>query len=725
MTIRDDIYWASVPTEELPAAILAKATAFRERLEREGRIDVWRASERTYYGLDGKGGWSNSVAVTYGGDDGELVLARVNHYRSIVQAVIAMVTGARPTFKARSVNTDVKSLAATSVAEGVVDYTYRSKKIEGMRVEQVERAIVSGEGYMHLRWDIHAGRTAATIQRPVYGDDGAQVIDEVEAEEASEEVGEDGQPVVVMTKVTQQVPRTEPWPRKEGDIAPAVLGPLEVIRDLDDRSMRYAIVPFRVNAWDLAARYPQHRADVLALRGKDRWPRQVWSEGVLEAPESGDDTAQGWLLYHPPCDALPSGRYAIVAGDITFADEEWKFDPTEIPVYPLVPMHQMGTGSGHSPMWDLLCLQELYDACFSALGGACEGRGIGNVIAPKGSDVQNEMLSRAFQLIEYDAQPELPDGGKPTPLTGLFDLPADSYKILEILQRTMETLSGVNSVMRGDPDSNLKSGAALALVQSLGVHFNSTTQGAVTLNDEAVGTGILKLYQRFSPLPRLAEIVGQNKTTALKEFTEDELRSVQRVTVEMSNPATRQGGGALEIALDLLKAGVIKDVSQFYEIVETGRAEPVFDEVRDESRQLRRENEQLAAGKPVKVSATDRDNIHIKGHRRILDDPDVREDDEKVRVLTEHIQRHLDSQNQKSLELMWSIGQEVPPWRIPPPVGAPPPPGGPSDAPAPSGSSTPLPAPRARPLGGEPPPGGPQMPVNPLDGERVPAAGPQ
>jgi hypothetical protein len=722
--ISNDRYFASHESEQLPEVLAAKAEAFRDKLDRMGKPAVWKRAERTYYGYDGTGGLANSVAVTFVGDEGEQVTARINHFRSICQAIIAMVTSSRPAFKARAINTDVESLQQTSLAEGVVDWVYRSKNIEDMRIEQVERAIVSGEGYLHLRWDPYIGRVMPQPEgqpppsRPVYGDDGQLVMETVADPNAPADPSGLQEPPMV------EQPKMEPWPMREGDVAPSVLGPLEVVRDLNDREMKWCMVPHRESVWTLMARFPQVRADIFALKGQPQWPRRIWCDTTLEQPEEDDDSVTVWCFYHPPCDALPAGRYVVFVGQIVLYDKPWPFGD-EIPVYQLLPMREMGSAQGHSPLWDLLCLQELYDACFTSLANATEGRGEGNVLAPKGSDVDVTMLARGYQLIEYDHVEGAYEGGRPTALTGLFDVPPDAYKIEEILKRTMETLSGVNSVTRGDPNSNLKSGAALALVQSLTQHFNSSLQSGVTRNDERVGTGILKLYQRFSPIPRLAEITGQQGKTALKEFTSANLAAIQRVTVEMGNPAMR-GPGGVEMAMDLVKGGIVTDLSQFFELVESGRIEPLFDENRDEMRQVRRENESLASGQPVPVNDGDRDDIHVRHHRRVYDDPEVRANPAIMQAVTKHIEQHMAALGQKPIELMWAIGQEIPPWRAPAPPGEGPPGGPPPDGPTDGtpGSPTSPPVERAQPLGGEAPPGGPLMPVNPLDGERAPA-GPQ
>jgi hypothetical protein len=735
--IPTDKYWASVESAELPAVIDAKAQAFRERLERDGRLDVWRKSERTYYGLDGEGGWANSVAVTYGGDEGELVLARINHYRSITQAVIAMVTGARPAFTATAINSDVQSLEAASLARGVVDWAYRTKRIEDLRIQQVERAVVSGEGYLHLRWDVHAGRVVpgATAQRPVYDQHGEQVFDEVETPvsdpNAPQPPGGMQEPPGVYE--TQRVPRMESYERREGDVAPEVLGPLQVVRDLDSRELRYAIVPHRENVWDLASRYPQLREHLIALRGQEQWARRVWGDDARQKPADDDDTIAVWCLYHPPCDALPKGRYALVAGPHVLVDEEWKFGD-ELPIYDLLPMKQIDTEMGYSPMWDLLCLQELLDATITAMASSADAFGIQNIAAPKGADVSPEMVSRGLQLLEYDVVDNHPTGGAPTPLQ-LLAIPSDMYKLEDIYKRTMETLSGVNSVARGEPQSNLKSGAALALVQSLATHFQSVLQGQVTRNDERVGTGLLKLYQRFSPIPRLAEIVGKRNARSIREFTGQQLQGVQRVHVELMSTNLR-GAGLMDLAMQQLTAGAI-DLGQFYELLNTGRVEPLLSRIADESpeeiRQIMDENEELSSGRQVPVNDGDRDDIHIKHHRAVTYSPEVRRNQALLKVHAVHVLQHLaamgapfaaqaliaageEPRAAKPVELMWAIGQEVPPWVMP---GAGAPPGEGPPAPDAGGGGAPKEE-RAEVMGQPGPKDGPLMPTNPMTGERAP-----
>ena len=118
----NDRYWATVDGEKLPQTILSKALRYRDRLRRDGRIDLFRRSERVYYGQDANGGMANSVAVQFGGEAGELVMVRVNHYRSILQGIIATVVNRRLAYDPRATNNDIESANQVTLAKALLEY---------------------------------------------------------------------------------------------------------------------------------------------------------------------------------------------------------------------------------------------------------------------------------------------------------------------------------------------------------------------------------------------------------------------------------------------------------------------------------------------------------------------------------------------------------------------------------------------------------------------------
>lgn len=730
-----DVYWAAVETERLPDTLAAQAALFWRRISQSGLLAVWRRSHHTYYGTDGKGSWERSVAVTYGGDAGEVVITRVNHFRSIAQALIAQATGIRPAFEARSINTDAKSLREAPLATGVVEHTYRQKLLEDLVGGGTESAVKYAEGWVHLRWDIFSGRVHSHEMRPVLDENAQPVVEDVEevtSEPMLDELGApvldvaSGVPLMRQAVTVVQKPKLEPWPVREGDIVPTLLQPHEVVRDLENTDHRWMLIPHRESAWELAARYPQHRQRILAQRGAKQWPRTIWGDSAFCRPEEGDDALTVWCFYHLPSDALPGGRYSLVVGDVVLVDEECSFE--ELPVYPQIPMRHDGRGTGYSPMWDLLCVQEVYDAVFNAIATQFDAGSTSNVTAPKGSDVDVSQLGRALQLIEYEHMPEAKDGGRPESLD-LFKLREDHFKFLDLLQRLEETLSGMGSVVRGDPAPQLKSGAALALVQSLSQHFSSGLQKSNARGHEAVGTGVLRLYKRFANTKRIAEITGRSNKVALREWTGQDLAGVDRVTIELGNPLMRHRSGIQQVAETLLDAEMFENRDEYLGFLETGRLEPAYDEAKRRHLQITEENEALQDGRKVTALWGDDHPLHMRRHLSVLDDPESREDQALVERVRMHVEDHKMLWLGMDTAIAAALGVQPPP---PPmlPMGPPgaPPPGGPPGAPPPPGAPKlgPPPAPgRAQPPGA--PSSGtddrsmPFMPQNPLDGERAPS----
>ena len=59
-----------------------------------------------------------------------------------------MITSSRPTMDARAINTDYKSYAQTYLANGILDYYMREKKLEDALKKATELAVVLGAGFI-------------------------------------------------------------------------------------------------------------------------------------------------------------------------------------------------------------------------------------------------------------------------------------------------------------------------------------------------------------------------------------------------------------------------------------------------------------------------------------------------------------------------------------------------------------------------------------------------
>jgi hypothetical protein len=446
---------------------------------------------------------------------------------------------------------------------------------------------------------------------------------------------------------------------------PESVPPWRVVHDLDCKSttLPWAMVAHRESLWDLVARYPALAPNILAERGQPRWPEDVWQDQWQTAPDD-DDMVTVWCVYHLPTDAIPEGRYALVLGSVVLYD-----GPALLPG-----IAPSDLGSGRK-----------FVKCKTG---------------PDGQMVKPEVMN-------------------------LLDIEPAAFDYPDRQQSKMETLSGMNSVARGEPDSNLKSGAALALVQSLAVQFNSALQSARVFHLEAVASGLLALLKLHMDTPRVAETAGSGANRYLKEVRKDEIEGVDRVELDIVSGVMGQAAGRLQIADNLLEKVPGLTPEQYLQVVNTGRLDPLTRSETAELDLIAQENDELREGRETPVEDFDDHGLHVKEHRALLDIA-TRRDKRVADVIKAHIVEHANRLAAMDPMTAALTGQSVPP---PPPMlppGAsgdgPPPPGGPP-APKGGGSEPKAPAPGlARPMGGPPVPGGPRMPVNPLTDARAPAA---
>jgi hypothetical protein len=136
--------------------------------------------------------------------------------------------------------------------------------------------------------------------------------------------------------------------------------------------------------------------------------------------------------------------------------------------------------------------------------------------------------------------------------------------------------------------------------------------------------------------------------------------------------------------------GIIKDPTQYFQVLETGRLDVLFEGDISQQLLVRQENELLSEGQNPITAPTDLHAFHIQEHRSVLDDTDVRMNPQITKVVMDHIQGHLDMLTNTDPRLLMLTGQQpIPPAGMPLPgapsgdqgAGGPPPgPGGPPPA---------------------------------------------
>lgn len=583
----DDGYFAAAKSERLASTCLSKSQSFYNTMNANYYLDRLASMWMSYHGQYGDMGNGSAHQIGFSGEQGELVVLPVNHFRNIAQHMLVMITSNRPTMEARAVNTDYKSLAQTYLANGILDYYMREKKLEECIRRATEMAIVLGAGFLRMEWNATAG-------------------EEYDVDPDSNE------------KVYT------------GELEFSTHSPFDVVFDGTKESWDndWIIIRSFKNKYNLMSKYPELKDRINSIPTKEQ---DSTYRMAIFSNDSTDDIAV-YEFYHKKTEALPDGRYCLfLSSDIVLMDLALPY--REIPVYRVVAGEFLGTPYGYSPMFDVYPIQEGINSLYSTIMTNQSAFGVQNLFVQRGADLDINSLQGAMNIIEGNAKPE------PLQLT---QTPKEVFDFLQMLIQSAETISGVNSVARGDPQASLKSGTALALVQSMALQFISGLQNNYVKLIEDVGSSLINILKDYANTPKTIALVGKNKKSFLKEFTGDDINSISRVIVSVGNPLARTTAGRVQMAEQMLQMGLIKNPKQYFQVMNTGSLESMYESDMDDLLLIKSENEELMAGKAVIADMLDMHAMHIMEHRSVMADPELRKDPVLRKVVQEHIQEHID-----------------------------------------------------------------------------------
>lgn len=582
-------YFAAREGTETASVLLEKATDWRNTLTTNGYLEKLKTCWASYHGAYFTD-MSSGHTITFAGEQGELAQLPVNHIRNLAQHMYVMTTSSRPSMEARAANTDYKTSAQVTLANGLLDYYMREKRLERYINKAVELSIVLGTGYVKVEWDATCGKIV----------------------EEDEETGD---------KIY------------EGDIKFTNISPFDVVFDVnrEDNNHDWILVRTYKNKFDIAAKYPEFEDKILALDTKssrDRYSLQVFRK-------SDSDEIEVWTMYHKKTDSMPGGRELVfLSDDIIINDQDLPY--RRIPVFRMSPNEILGTAFGYSNLFDLLPLQEGINHLYSAIMSNNIAFATQNLFVKSGSNIDITNLGGGLNIIQGSEKPE--------PLN-LLGTSQETFSFLSMLEGKMEQLSGVSSVTRGTPDpaQNLRSGNSLALVQSMAIQFQSGLQNQYVQLVEDLGVAVLEILQDYAMAPRVASIIGVNNKQYLVQFKGADIADINRVIVDVGNPLARTTAGRVQMAEQLMQMKPDEfSIQQYAQVINTGRIDGMLESPIDQSNLIQMENERLMQGTSVPALIIDDHKEHVLRHRTILNDIDLRTDDVKSAAVYKHIQDHIE-----------------------------------------------------------------------------------
>ncbi len=643
-----------------------------------------------YFGLDPSGIHATSQVLRTG-DQGQLATIRVNHSRALVNTLLNLITAPKVVWSPKAVNTDYNSLKECELAASLLEYYWVEKQSAQFAIRALEEAIVFTEGYIFLDWDGSSGDDLA--------------------------------PNAAGTGIL-----------KTGDVRIRNISTWDVIRDTNAASwdqLNWVVVRMWENRFDLMARYPD-KAEEIRVSAIDRvtkFRHTIDTDRFI-------DLVPVYRFFHKRTAAMPAGRA------MTFlTDRCWLSDGTleamklgDIPLYRVSAGETFSTPFGYSPFNEILGIQEVMDSLHTSVASNQTTFAAQCISAVQGSEFSPEEVAGGLKVVYY------PPGSQPPAPLQLTSTAPEVFNYIDKLEHAQELIFGLNSVVRGTPQSGEQSGSALALLSSQALQQANVISANYVRFIESVGAGVLDLIRANLSTERQIAVAGKGSSYLItsKPYSGASFNNVRRVHVEVGNPLSQNTSGRLTIAKDLVASGLIKSPEQYMQVLNSGRLEPLTKGLTDELLLIKGENEELSLGKNPPVLYVDDHMLHVREHKCILANMEARGNAQIIQAVMEHIKEHENIYYTTEPALLALLGQR-PPMAPPPPdiqpPGAPPPPtpGSPPGTPPPPGGHSvlgagPSPAPAVEKppgnpnVGTQPPP--PRLPTNPQTKEQyTPATG--
>jgi hypothetical protein len=565
-----DQYWATLPPLELIGQLEDKVDDFDRYIDMSGRWVNWRDLYYNYFLVNEQ----NYLFPTYGADGFKRI--NINHFRALLRHLLSLITAQRISPIPVAVNSDYKSQAQVDFCKNILNYVEKEKRLEDTYENATEIALLMGCAYVSREWDATLG--------DVYGTD----------------------PDSGMQKT-------------KGDFVISTYNPLDCIFDYSSSSWEecnWYVLRKYFNRWDLISKFPQYADQIKTASTPVTVKRHRLGHLVNE---DNQDLIPLYTFYHKRTASLPNGRATIfIDGDVCLFDGELPYK--RVPVSRIASDKQLNSPFPYTVAMDLLPIQKVYNALCSTVTTNQAAFGVQNILIPREASIALTQLTEGLNAIYYD--PSVTQGAKPEPLN-LLSTGAEIFKWIEYLEQKMAQISGVNDTIQGNPEANLKSGTALAFVASQALTFISPLSRSYNSLMEETWTGIIDILKEFATTPRLILISGVNNRSLAKEFTGEDIADIDRVIVEAGNPLTNTLPGRMQLAQELMNAGVMTK-EEYFTVLRTGQIEPLYAYERAELMSIKAGLEDLQNGKQVIALTTDNHPLWMRELLTLLSDPEIR-----------------------------------------------------------------------------------------------------
>ena len=584
--------------EALAAALLEKASKLNQFWKSNGLFAKARRAYLNYYNMYYRG--TDGTRTVNVGEQGEFIAFSVNHLRNLVQHTMALLLQSRLAFDVQALSTDLNARNACIIGEELLEQSFSEQDVDQAIRRCVELGLVMGTSFMSVEWNAWDRLVGVdSSDRPIYT----------------------GTPTVntfTMFDIVME-PFFDDWHKHQ-----------------------YICVREIKNRWEMSAIYPEKAKE---LEAQPVISDLQWYDPIYTKDEDHIFVFRAW---HKESPALPGGRYTVFAADGTvledgpnpYVDPKHHTPGGGIPVFCFRPSIKIASSYGHSIIFELMPIQECLNTLDSAIMTNQNNFAVQNIAIPRQSGISQTDISGGSRILEYEVIEGVPGGGKPEALQ-LCATPAEVFNYRKMLANELETISGINSVLRGQPQASLLSGAALAVVATQANVFNSNLEASYISMVEGMARFYLYLLYRFQATSDMVSLLGPGKAAEVREFKGQDLEPIRKIRATIGNPLSKTTAGKIELAEKLLQSNQIT-APEYIDVIRTGNLDRPLDFETAQKTYMLSENESLLRGQQPTIAALDNHPDHMKTHQILLFNPDVRNDPVIRQNVENHLMQHAD-----------------------------------------------------------------------------------
>lgn len=511
------------------------------------------------------------------GEHSEFMTSAINNFRSVTNNSINMLFSKKRALKSSGSPNDI-TFEQTRVCDAVLENFCKSRDLDGFVQNLWLSAWLMTTSFAYVDWDPFAGEMRGTGEY-------------------------------------------------EGDVDMHALTFFDFWTDActrDWKKLQYGIGTIYKNKYLLASQYGKKYPELAEkiIKQKSVNNSLFWIDGSLKYET---DLVPVRCYYHRAMpNSLPHGWHTIVVGDgIVIQDEinphsidsEGNTDPNDFPFMVLKPSDWIGTIYGQTVASDLAQIQLLDNLVLSTIATNIAHFGLPDVYGPNIINEKNIGKLKYF-TIDSGSQP-------PVAVNQLNNaLSPHLFSMRPILEKSMETLSSQNAAVRGQPDANMKTATAVAMMQSFAAVSQSGADKNINAMFSWIGSFALKLLKKYVQADREVSIFNDKGAKKSIIWNRDKIKDSGNVYVDAIDFSSQSQAMKMEMT-NVIK-DLIDDPNERLYLFNNGKLSDLYRTKANELEFVEDENEKLQLGIIPPVEKTDMHPLHISKHKRLKDNVELR-----------------------------------------------------------------------------------------------------